>query len=424
MSDLINKLIEDKSNSLPHTSSEIKHIVDISHNSNHFDDKIILWLKSVYKNGMNRSETINYTDAIISSGDKLNFDLNGYIIDKHSTGGVGDKVSLILGPILAACGCYVPMIVGRALGHTGGTLDKLESIQNYNGLINLDKFKNIVKDVGISIIGQTNEICPADKKIYRLRDLSDTIDSFPLICGSIMGKKIAEGIEGLVLDIKTGNGAFMVDFNQANKLGEFLKSIGSEFNLNVDYLVTDMNQPLGIYSGLLCEVKESIDFLKNENQSKDLFELIYKLGLRGLNMAGIDNGEQKIRSVLEDGTAYEIFCKMVHAHGGDINKVILLPSASENIIANSDGYLNIHNTKSLGMSIDALSLGSNNDNYKKFDPQSGFKLYKKHGEYVNSGDRIAKIFCSDHSILSKGSFIFKKSISILKELPTLYKVIH
>ena len=177
MSDLINKLIEDKSNSLPHTSSEIKHIVDISHNSNHFDDKIILWLKSVYKNGMNRPETINYTDAIISSGDKLNFDLNGYIIDKHSTGGVGDKVSLILGPILAACGCYVPMIVGRALGHTGGTLDKLESIQNYNGLINLDKFKNIVKDVGISIIGQTNEICPADKKIYRLRDLSDTIDS-------------------------------------------------------------------------------------------------------------------------------------------------------------------------------------------------------------------------------------------------------
>ena len=218
MSDLINKLIEDKSNSLPHTFSEIKHIVDISHNSNHFDDKIILWLKSVYKNGMNRSETINYTDAIISSGDKLNFDLNGYIIDKHSTGGVGDKVSLILGPILAACGCYVPMIVGRALGHTGGTLDKLESIQNYNGLINLDKFKNIVKDVGISIIGQTNEICPADKKIYRLRDLSDTIDSFPLICGSIMGKKIAEGIEGLVLDIKTGNGAFMVDFNQAKEL--------------------------------------------------------------------------------------------------------------------------------------------------------------------------------------------------------------
>ena len=314
MSDLLNKLIDDKRKSLSHTASEIQHIVNISHNSNHLDDKIILWLESVFENGMNREETINYTDAIISSGNRLNFNLDGYVLDKHSTGGVGDKVSLILGPILAACGCYVPMIVGRALGHTGGTLDKLESIHNYNGLIDLNKFKKIVEDVGISIIGQTNEICPADKKIYRLRDLSNTIASFPLICGSIMGKKIAEGIQGLVLDIKTGNGAFMSTVDEANKLGRFLKSIGSEFNLNVDYLVTNMNQPLGFYSGLTCEIKESIDFLKNEKKSKDLLELIYQLGLSALNIAGINDAKEKINRVIENGSAYEIFSKMIYAY--------------------------------------------------------------------------------------------------------------
>ena len=189
MSD-IDRLIKNKQNGLHHTSDEIKKIVKTSYQNNNLDQKITLWLKSVFENGMNTKETIDYTDAIIKSGEKLDFNfLDGIVIDKHSTGGVGDKISLILGPILAACGCYVPMIVGRALGHTGGTLDKLESIKNYNGLIGLNSFKKIVSNVGISIIGQTDEICPADKKIYRLRDISNTIKSFPLICGSIMGKK-------------------------------------------------------------------------------------------------------------------------------------------------------------------------------------------------------------------------------------------
>ena len=194
---------------------------------------------------------------------KVEFDsLDGYVIDKHSTGGVGDKVSLILGPVLVACGCFVPMVVGRHLGHTGGTLDKLESIPGYNGLINLDKFKKIVEKVGISIIGQTNEICPADRKIYSLRDKTNTIASLPLICGSIMSKKISEGIHGLVLDIKYGNGAFLETKKDGQRLGKLLSLIGKKFNVDVKYLGTDMNQPLGNFSGLNCEVIESIDCLE------------------------------------------------------------------------------------------------------------------------------------------------------------------
>ena len=185
------------------------------------DAQMTVWLQAVMKNGLSLSETAAYTEAILNSGKQLDFShLPGFVVDKHSTGGVGDKVSFILGPILAACGCYVPMVAGRGLGHTGGTIDKLETIPGYNCEISVDKFSKIVEDVGISIMCQTSEICPADGKIYALRDVTNTVASYPLICGSIMSKKIAEGIRGLVLDIKTGNGAFMSTLEDAKNLGE------------------------------------------------------------------------------------------------------------------------------------------------------------------------------------------------------------
>ena len=220
------ELIKNKQAGLNHNKKEIEFIVN-NYTKNIIPDyQMSAWLMAVYLNGMNIEETKNYTETIINSGEKIKFStLEEPVIDKHSTGGVGDKVSLILGPILAACDCYVPMIVGRGLGHTGGTLDKLESIPGYNAFLDTKKFQKTVKQNGISIIGQTKQVCPADKKIYALRDLTGTIESMPLICGSILSKKIAEGIKHLVLDIKIGNGAFMKNKKEAKILGNYLKKI-------------------------------------------------------------------------------------------------------------------------------------------------------------------------------------------------------
>ena len=335
---IIEPLIKDKLNLKNHNASDINYIVNSYLNNKIYDDEMTSWLKAIFNNGMNIDETIAYTSAIINSGTKLQFNnLNGYIVDKHSTGGIGDKVSIILGPILAACDCYVPMIVGRHLGHTGGTLDKLESIPGYNGLLSTNRFQEIVKNVGISIIGQTDEICPADRKIYTLRGQTNTVASFPLICGSIMSKKIAEGIQGLVLDIKTGNGAFIPDLKEAKKLGNLLSLIGKEFDVDVNYTTTDMNQPLGNYAGLRCEVYESIKCLKGDGP-KDLMDVIFHLGEIALTMASQDNPRKRMLEVINDGSAFEILCRMIFEHGGDYKKINFNYKHSIDIIADSNGY--------------------------------------------------------------------------------------
>ena len=208
--------------------------------------KMTKWLEAVLEQGMDHAETLAYTKSMLDSGARLDFShLPGYVVDKHSTGGVGDKVSLVLGPLLAACGCYVPMLAGRGLEHTGGTIDKLESIPGFKTTFSLTEFQYIVETVGVSIMEQTEEICPADRKIYSLRNDTGTVASLPLICGSIMSKKIAEGIQGLVLDIKVGNGAFMKTISQAKELGALLKEVGELNGLKVSTCFTDMNQPLG-----------------------------------------------------------------------------------------------------------------------------------------------------------------------------------
>ena len=404
----IDCLIESKVSNISHTKEDIQYIVNSYTNGNISDKKMANWLKAVYINGMKLEETLNYTDAIVNSGKKVAFkNMNGFIIDKHSTGGVGDKVSFILGPILAACGCYVPMIVGRTLAHTGGTLDKLESIPGYNGLLEINKFKKIVNKVGISIIGQTDEICPADKKIYNLRDKTDTIDSFPLICGSIIGKKIAEGIQGLVLDIKTGNGAFMETNDDALALGSFLKKMGENYGIKVEFAITDMNQPLGNYAGLLCEVVESMEVLKG-NGAKDLLEVVYYLGEISLKMAGFDNPRTKINEVIDNGLAYEIFCKMIYEHGGILKNIKLNPKEIEYIESKEEGYINFIDTRQLGFAI-------NNLNINKRDSQGGVELLKKKGLYVKKGEIIAKVFSSNKNETLLVKKILENSIDIKSE---------
>ena len=416
-------LIKNKQHSLEHSEQEIESIINGFTKNEIPDYQMAAWLMAVYLNGMNPTETANYTSSLTNSGQKIRFDgLNGPIIDKHSTGGVGDKISLILGPILAACGCYVPMIVGRGLGHTGGTLDKLESINGYNGFLSVDKFQKTVIKTGVSIIGQTDEICPADKKIYALRDLTGTIESNPLICGSILSKKIAEGIDYLVMDIKIGNGAFIKNKKEAITLGKYLKHVGEKFNVKIKYLITDMNQPLGNYSGLLCEVIESIETLKG-NGPNDILEIIYHLGENCLKLAGIKNGRRQIETVLNNGKAYEKFEHMILNHGGEIESIKLSPTITKIIKADKEGYLNFFNTKGLGMSI--IELGGGRKKIEDtVDPNAGFKLIKKHGDYVKENDIIAEIFCSDLNKIEFGYTMFKKSIQIINQLPNQYKLIY
>ena len=417
------ELIKNKQSNKIHTQQEIDYIVNSYTSGNIKDEDMTSWLKAVYLNGMSFDETIDYTASIINSGQRISFsNLDRYIIDKHSTGGVGDKISLILGPILVACGCYVPMIVGRALGHTGGTLDKLESIPGYNGHLSLPRFKNIVKEVGISIMGQTEDICPADKKIYNLRDRTSTIESFPLICGSIMGKKISEGIQGLILDIKTGSGAFMINQNEAKSLGQHLTDIGREFGIDVKYAVTDMNQPLGHYSGQLCEIIESMETLKG-NGPKDILSIVYHLGELSLSLAGIDDSKEKIKDAIDNGLAYEILCKMISKHGGNLKEIIVNPKYISKIKATKEGYLEFNHTKQMGYAILALS-GNENGISRKHDSQSGFNLLKKHGSFVDNNETIAEIFCMNSSYLNNGKRIFEDSFNIISEKPNPFSLIY
>ena len=391
---IIESLIKDKLNFKNHNTSDIDYIVNSYLNNKISDVEMTSWLKAIFNNGMNIDETIAYTSSIVNSGTKLQFNnLDRYIVDKHSTGGIGDKVSIILGPILAACDCYVPMIVGRHLGHTGGTLDKLESIPGYNGLLSTNRFREIVKNVGISIIGQTDEICPADRKIYTLRGQTNTVASFPLICGSIMSKKIAEGIQGLVLDIKTGNGAFIPDSKEAKKLGNLLSLIGKEFDVDVKYATTDMNQPLGNYAGLLCEVYESIKCLKGDGP-KDLMDIIFHLGEIALTMAGQDNPRKRMVEVINDGSAFEILCKMIFEHGGDYKKINFNYTNSIDIKSSDEGYLKYIDTKKIGSIINFLTISND-----RLDNNAGIKFFKKNGDSVKQGDIICRVFSGSNKII-------------------------
>ena len=256
-------LIRKKQQGRAHTPEEIRFLVEAFTDGSLPGHQMAAWLMAVYFQGMTIEERHELVRAMIGSGRRLDFSgIGGYVADKHSTGGVGDKVSLVLGPLVAACGVYVPMLSGRGLGHTGGTLDKLEAIPGFRTALDLDTFQRLVAEVGICIMGQTDDICPADRKMYALRDVTATVGSVPLICGSIMSKKIAAGIQGLVLDVKWGSGAFMTSVDEARTLARALKETGEAFGVDTVTRITDMNQPLGTASGVWCEVQEAVEVLE------------------------------------------------------------------------------------------------------------------------------------------------------------------
>ena len=409
------------------SNSDIQQIVNGYTSGVISDDEMTTWLNAVFQNGMSYDETLDYTRAMVNSGVTLNFShLPGFVLDKHSTGGVGDKVSLVLGPLLAVCGCYVPMLAGRGLGHTGGTIDKLESIPGYKTALSLTEFQKVVETVGVSIMEQTEEICPADRKIYALRDVTNTVASNPLICGSIMSKKIAEGIKGLVLDIKVGNGAFMKTLSQAKELGKLLKEVGELYGLKVFTCFTDMNQPLGNSAGLWCEVRESVECLKG-NGPDDLMAVVYHLGKSALEIAGIENPEEKLKSNIENGKALEKFNEMVDAHGGAFESIadssIHAPKYKKLIIAKDDGFITHLNTLEFGKAVVQLG-GGRLAIGDKLDYSTGIQFYKKIGQTVSKGETLAEVFCSNIGKLEIGYSMACNAYRIEKNISTSLQLIY
>ena len=419
-------IIKNKQAGKENTSSELNFLIQSFLNNNLPSYQMSAWLMATFFKGMSEKETIIYTKEIIDSGEKIKFrNLDQKkIIDKHSTGGVGDKVSFVLGPILAACGFYIPMIAGRGLGHTGGTIDKLESIPGYNTNMEIDKFKSIVKKIGISIISQTEKICPADKLIYSLRDVTGTVESIPLICGSILSKKIAEGISTLILDVKYGNGAFMSTIQEAEALGNMLKKIGENFKIKIYPNYTSMDQPLGNACGLWCEIEESINALKG-NGPEDLMKVVKYLGVKALTKLNYKNPEKKINEVIANGSALKIFYNMIKKHSGKIesNQTINKPKYETLLLSPYDSTINFIDTKQIGLTLTEIGAGRKISS-DSLDFSAGIIFEKKCNSIVKKGEVIARIFCSNKNKLKKGEVLLKNSILFSKEESKLLPLIH
>ena len=401
-------LIQHKSDGYEISKSDLTSFISSYLNNSINDDDMILFLKAVHKNGMTTNETFAFTEAMIDSGEKIEFsNMDNYVVDKHSTGGIGDKVSIILAPLMAASGLAIPMIAGRSLGHTGGTIDKLETIPNMNLNLTINEFKSNVENHGISIMEQSSSICPADKKMYALRDITGTIDSTPLICGSIMSKKIAEGIQGLVLDIKTGNGAFMNTMDKAVELGDALQNIGESFNISTDIIFSSMDQPLGNAAGMWCEVEESISTLKG-NGPKDLLELTFQLGSKLLVQAGITKSETSAISIQENliqsGKAYQKFEEFINAQNGMTSELTSVNKPRYETIIRSDksGYITSMDTLKIGWALVDLGCGRR-DKSDTLDPTAGLEFIVKIGDEIKSGEPIFRCFNSKKNKLEKAS---------------------
>lgn len=361
---------------------------------------------AIYFNDMTDDERALLTMTMMRSGDQLDLSMiDGIKVDKHSTGGVGDKTSIPLAPMIAALGIPIPMISGRGLGHTGGTLDKLESIPNFNISLTEEAFKKQVAEIKLAIIGATGNIAPADKKIYALRDVTDTVDSIPLIAGSIMSKKIASGTDALVLDVKTGSGAFMKTEEDAKELAQALVNIGRSVGMQCMAVISDMNQPLGNAIGNALEIEESIAILKGEGPA-DITELILTLGSQMVVLAGkastLDEARQLLQGVIDDGRALEAFRQMIIYQGGDpavIENPKLMPQAQYQIElpAKENGYVTEMTANEMGIASMLLG-GGRQAKTDEIDYAVGLVLHKKIGDPVQKGESLLTIYSNREDI--------------------------
>jgi pyrimidine-nucleoside phosphorylase len=413
-------LIRKKRDSGEHSREEIDFLISGYTRGDVPDYQMAAWLMATWIRGLNRSETAALTEAMLYSGEVVNLDrITGKKVDKHSTGGVGDKTSLILAPIVAAGGLTVPMISGRGLGHTGGTLDKLESIPGFNVNLSLEEFISVLRECGMGLIGQTAEIAPADKKIYALRDATSTVENIGLICASIMSKKLAEGIDALVLDVKTGSGAFMKREEDAVRLAELMVETGQRMGKKVVALITDMNQPLGRMAGHSNEIAESIDVLSGGGPA-DLVELSVELSawmfFLGERTKTLEEGRQLAEKMIVSGQAKEKFKQGIRLQGGDervIDDPRLLPQARSHadVPSQSAGFITTTNCEQLGTALAMLG-GGREKKEDTIDHAVGLEFHKRIGDRVEKGERLATIHYNSGTKLAEAQSLIGESYQI------------
>jgi len=417
---IVPRLIERKRDGDNLTSSEWRELIHAYSAGEVPDYQISALLMAVFFRGMTRAETEALTDAMLSSGARLDLsDMTMPRLDKHSTGGVGDKVSLVLAPLIAELGVAVPMMSGRGLGHTGGTLDKLESIPGFRTDLSLSAARAQLDRIGCALIGQTGEIAPADRKLYALRDATGTVEAIPLISASIMSKKLAEGLTGLVLDVKSGSGAFLPELDREIELAKTMIELGADRGCPVVALVTAMDRPLGNTCGNALEVRESIEFLHG-NPPADLATVTYALGAEMLLLAGVttthEDAHARMRDAITSGRAAERFRAIIVAQGGDprvVDDVSLLPSSPIQIEyrAARDGIVQRVEPRAIGHGVVALG-GGRRAMHDVVDPAVGFDILVKPNATVAAGDVIAIIHAADDAGAVTGRGVLDAAISI------------
>ena len=394
------------------------------------DYQVSAFLMAVFLKGMTAEETVHLTDIMLHSGAVLDLSqIPGPKVDKHSTGGVGDKVSLILAPLMASAGVIVPMMSGRGLGHTGGTLDKLESIPGFRVNLRIDEFKDVLSKVGCAMIGQTDEIAPLDRRLYSLRDVTATVEAIPLIASSIMSKKLAEGLDGLVLDVKVGSGAFMKTMDNARMLARAMVNIGNSMGVKTVAIITDMNEPLGMAVGNSLEVREAIDALKGKGP-EDLMEVTLYLGAWMLKVAGmeaeIETGKGRLTELINNGSALSKFRELIIAQKGNpqVIDARYLPYSClrGDILSRGEGYIHSINAEVVGLC--SMLLGAGRERIDSIiDPAAGILLKKKVGDFVKKGDLLAYFYAVDEDKIKEAEDMFLEGISLRETAPDKRKLI-
>ena len=424
-------IIEKKRDGEVLSKEEISFFIEQYTNGSIPDYQVSALLMAIYFEGMTAEEQGFLTMAMVESGDQIDLSpIEGIKVDKHSTGGVGDTTTLILAPLVAACGVPVAKMSGRGLGHTGGTLDKLEAIEGFHIELTQEQFVRQVNDLKLAVIGQSGNLTPADKKLYALRDVTSTVDSIPLIASSIMSKKIAAGADAIVLDVKTGDGAFMKSIKDAEALAKSMVAIGQEVGRNTMAVISDMSQPLGFAIGNALEVKEAIETLKGEGP-EDLTELCLVLGSKMIVAGGkaetLEEARAQLQQVIQDGSALRLFGEMVEAQGGNremIENPSLLPAAKYQIEvqAQEDGYITQMEADEIGIA--AMLLGAGRATKEdKIDLAVGIMLKKKIGDRVMKGEPLAVIHSNTENV-DKSKELIMKHIHISPEKVEKPSLIH